>query len=185
MQLKYSTIAVASFFFTAFNVFDNHLLAQSSSRDKKVILDANDAKSDFIKVDPLLKNIFNKAYGYVIFPNIGKGGFGIGGATGNGAVYEGGRLIGMAKMTQVTLGFQAGGQAYREVIFFEAKKDLDRFKENNVEFSAQTSAIILTEGASSVAKYENGIMIFTHPKGGLMYEASVGGQKFIFRRIKG
>lgn len=185
MQLKYSTIAVASLFFTAFNVFDNHLLAQNSNRDKKVILDANDAKSEFIKADPLLKNIFNKAYGYVIFPNIGKGGFGIGGAMGNGAVYEGGRLVGLAKMTQVTLGFQAGGQAYREVIFFETKKDLDKFKENNVEFSAQTSAIIVTEGASSVAKYDNGIMIFTHPKGGLMYEASVGGQKFIYRRIKG
>lgn len=184
MQLRYTSIAVATFVFTTFNIFDNHILAQSSSRDKKVVIDANNAKVEFIKADPLIKNIFSKAYGYAIFPNIGKGGFGVGGATGNGAVYEGGRLVGMAKMTQLTLGFQAGGQAYREVIFFETKKDLERFKDNNLEFSAQASAIIVTEGASSDVKYENGVMIFTHPKGGLMYEASVGGQKFRFRKIK-
>lgn len=184
MQLKFSTLAVATFIFTAFNLFDSQLFAQRSNRDTKVILDADNAKEEFLKADPLLKNIFNKAYGYVIFPNIGKGGFGVGGATGNGAVYEGRRLVGMAKMTQLTLGFQAGGQAYREVIFFETKKDLERFKDNNLEFSAQASAIIVTEGASSDVKYENGVMIFTHPKGGLMYEASVGGQKFRFRKIK-
>ncbi len=184
MQLKYSTIAIASFAFATFNFIDNHAFAQSSTRDKKIVEDANQAKEEFIKADPLLKNIFNKAYGYVIFPNIGKGGFGVGGATGNGAVYEGGKLIGMAKMTQLTLGLQAGGQAYREVIFFESKKDIDKFKENNLAFAAQASAIIATEGASGDVKYDNGVMIFTHPKGGLMYEASVGGQKFSFRRIK-
>jgi lipid-binding SYLF domain-containing protein len=184
MQLKYSTIAVASFAFSTFNYFDNHALAQSTSRDKKIIEDANNAKLEFIKADPLLDNIFNKAYAYVIFPNIGKGGFGVGGATGNGAVYEGGSIVGLAKMTQLTLGFQAGGQAYREVIFFESKKELDNFKQNNLAFAAQASAIIATEGASGDVKYDNGIMIFTHPKGGLMYEASVGGQKFSFRRLK-
>ena len=184
MQLKYSTIAIASFAFASFNFFDNHALAQSSTRDKKIVEDANGAKLEFIKVDPLLKNIFNNAYAYVIFPNIGKGGFGVGGATGNGAVYERGRLIGMARMTQLTLGFQAGGQAYREVIFFESKKELDNFKDNNLAFSAQASAIIATEGASGDVKYDNGVMIFTHPKAGLMYEASVGGQKFTFRRLK-
>lgn len=182
MQLKYSTIAIASFVF--FTFIDNNLWGQSSSRDRKIIEDANLAKSEFIKADPLLKNIFNKAYGYVLFPNIGKGGLGVGGATGNGAVYEGGRLVGMAKMTQLTLGFQAGGQAYREVIFFESKKDLDNFKENNLAFSAQASAIIATEGASGDVKYDNGVMIFTHPKAGLMYEASIGGQKFSFRNLK-
>ncbi len=184
MQLKYTTIAIASFAFTTFNYFDNHIFAQSSNRDKKIVEDANNAKIEFVKADPLLKNIFTKAYGYVIFPNIGKGGLGVGGATGNGAVFEGGKLVGMAKMTQLTLGFQAGGQAYREVIFFESKKDLDNFKENNLAFSAQASAIIVTEGASGDVKYDNGVMIFTHPKAGLMYEASVGGQKFTYRRLK-
>lgn len=184
MQLKYTLIALASFAFASFNYFDNHALTQSSNRDKKIVEEANEAKSEFLKDDPLLKNIFSSAYAFVVFPNIGKGGLGIGGATGNGAVYEKGKLIGIAKMTQLTLGFQVGGQAYREVIFFESKKELDNFKEDNLEFSAQVSAIIATEGASGDVKYNNGVMIFTHPKAGLMYEASVGGQKFTFRTLK-
>jgi lipid-binding SYLF domain-containing protein len=116
-------------------------------------------------------------------PNVGKGGIGIGGAAGNGAVFKDGILIGMAKMTQVTIGFQWGGQAYREVIFFETKADLDRFKENRLELSAQASAVAVTAGASANAKYKNGVMIFTQAKGGLMYEASIGGQKFKFREL--
>jgi lipid-binding SYLF domain-containing protein len=127
-----------------------------------------------------MSNLFDNAYGYVIFPNIGKGGIGVGGATGNGIVYEKGEVIGKAKMTQVSVGFQFGGQAYREVIFFQDKATLDRFKENKIEFSAQASAVAATKGASANVKYANGVMIFTQQKGGLMYEASIGGQKFKF-----
>ena len=83
---------------------------------------------------------FNKSYGYVIFPNVGKGGIGVGGATGNGTVYERGKIVGMAKMTQVSIGLQLGGQSYSEVVFFETVKEMKRFKENNIEFSAQVSA---------------------------------------------
>ena len=111
---------------------------------------------------------------------MGKGGIGIGGAAGKGVVYEQGNLIGKAQLTQVSIGFQFGGQAYREVIFFESKADLDRFKENKIEFSAQASAVAVTEGASANVKYKEGVMIFTQQKGGLMYEASIGGQKFNF-----
>jgi len=160
-----------------------HGFSQKNSKDKKVVSDAKEAKADFIKTDGLMINLFNKAYGYVIFPNVGKGAIGIGGASGNGAVYQGGKLIGMAKLTQLTIGFQWGGQAYREVIFFESKSDLDRFKENKIEFSAQASAVAATAGASANAKYVNGVMIFSQVKGGLMYEASVGGQKFKFRGL--
>lgn len=157
--------------------------AQLSSKDQKIVNDAKEAKEEFIKSDGLIRNLFNSAYGYVILPNVGKGGMGIGGAAGNGAVFQGGTLIGMAKMTQVTIGFQWGGQAYREVIFFESKADLDRFKENRLELSAQASAVAVTTGASANAKYKDGVMIFTQAKGGLMYEASIGGQKFKFRRL--
>lgn len=163
-------------------IFSSSVYSQSSSKDKKIIEDSKTAKAAFIKVDGLMSNLFSGAYGYVIFPNVGKGGIGIGGAAGNGAVYERGELIGMAKMTQATIGFQWGGQAYREVIFFETKKVLDDFKENKFEFSAQASAVAVTAGASGNAKYKNGVMIFTQTKGGLMYEASVGGQKFLFRK---
>jgi lipid-binding SYLF domain-containing protein len=130
-----------------------------------------------------MKTLFDKAYGYVIFPNVGKGGFGIGAAAGNGAVYEHKRLIGMAKLSQLSIGFQAGGQAYREVIFFESKKEMEQFKESRFEFSAQVSAVAVSEGASANVKYTDGVMVFTMQKGGLMYEASIGGQKFNFSKL--
>jgi lipid-binding SYLF domain-containing protein len=125
-----------------------------------------------------MKNLFDGAFAYVMFPNVGKGAVGVGGASGNGIVYEKGVIIGKAKMTQVSVGFQLGGQAYREVIFFETQAALDRFKKNNVEFAAQASAVAATAGASANAKYANGLLVFTRQKSGLMYEASIGGQKF-------
>lgn len=152
--------------------------AQYTGKEKKLIADCAEAKSEFIATDGLMSSLFTNAYGYVIFPNVGKGGIGVGGAAGNGIVYQKGNIIGKAKLTQVSIGFQFGGQAYREVIFFESKADLNRFKENKIEFSAQASAVAATAGASANAKYREGVMIFTQQKGGLMYEASVGGQKF-------
>lgn len=159
-----------------------HTPADAQSKKEKLSADCQQAKAEFLKTDPKMSAFFSKAFGYVILPNVGKGAIGIGGAAGNGMVYERGKVIGTAKMSQVSVGFQLGGQAYREVIFFESKKDLDRFKENRVEFSAQVSAVAATEGASANAKYVDGVMVFTMQKGGLMYEASVGGQKFKFER---
>lgn len=159
------------------------IFGQSDSKKTKIIADSNTAKAEFIKTDGLLTGLFEKAYGYVIFPNVGKGGIGVGGAAGNGTVYENGKVIGLAKLSQLSIGFQAGGQAYREVIFLETKKELDRFKDSKFEFSAQVSAVAVTAGASGNAKYTNGVMVFTMQKGGLMYEASVGGQKFTFNKL--
>ena len=159
------------------------VLAQSEAKKNKIIADANTAKTEFIKADALLKDLFDNAHGYVIFPNVGKAGFGIGGAAGNGVVYEKGKIIGMAKLSQLSIGFQAGGQAYREVIFFESKNNLDRFKSSQFEFSAQASAVAVTAGASANVKYAEGVLVFTALKGGLMYEASVGGQKFKFNKL--
>jgi lipid-binding SYLF domain-containing protein len=155
-------------------------LAQSDEKKAEIVADAKAAKSEFIKADSKMSGLFSKAYGYVIFPNVGKGAVGIGGASGNGVAYEKGAQVGMAKLTQVSIGFQWGGQAYREVIFFETKADMDRFKDNRVELSAQVSAVAATAGASANAKYVEGVMVFTMQKGGLMYEAAVGGQKFKF-----
>jgi len=156
------------------------LSAQSDSKKQKVSADAAEAKAEFIKSDPKMADLFAKAHGYVIFPNVGKGAVGVGGASGNGTAYEGGAEIGSAKMSQVSVGFQWGGQAYREVIFFEDKEHMDRFKENRVELTAQVSAVAVKSGASANAKYVDGVMVFTMQKGGLMYEAAVGGQKFKF-----
>lgn len=158
-----------------------NLLAQT--KQQKLIADSKTAKEAFIKTDKLMNSLFKDAYAYVIFPSIGKGGFGIGGATGNGIVYKDNQTIGTANMVQVSIGFQFGGQAYREAIFFEDEDALDRFKNNKLKFSAQASAVAADEGASVNAKYQEGVMVFTQQKGGLMYEASVGGQKFTFKSL--
>ena len=155
----------------------------SQSKDRKIIADASNAKAAFVKGDASMNNLFSSSYGYAIFPNVGKGAIGIGGAAGNGAVYEHGKLVGMSSMKQVSIGFQWGGQAYREIIFFETKADLDRFMENKFDFSAQVSAVAVTAGASANVKFKNGVMVFTQTKGGLMYEASIAGQNFKTRRV--
>ena len=155
-------------------------IGQSKEKIQSLLKDSEAAKEAFIKQDEGLSTFFNSAVGYVIFPNVGKGGLGVGGASGNGILYVGGKAIGTAKLTQVTIGLQAGGQAYREVIFFEDNKQLEKFKENKVELSAQVSAVAASAGASADAKYNEGVAIFTMAKKGLMYEASVGGQKFKF-----
>jgi len=153
---------------------------QSKKKVKQIRSDATEAIAEFVKADWQMENRFQQAYGYVVFPNVGKGGLGIGGSAGNGVAYFGGVEIGMAKLSMVTIGFQAGGQAYREVIFFENKESMDRFKENKFEVAAQVSAVAATAGASADADYTDGVLIFTMQKGGLMYEASVGGQKLTY-----
>lgn len=154
--------------------------AQSPQRIKSLKKDAESAKDAFIKRDEGITQFFENSAGYVIFPNVGKGGLGIGGASGNGILYVGGEALGTARLTQVTVGLQAGGQAYREVIFFETEEQLNRFKENKIELAAQVSAVAAASGASASAKYNEGVLVFTMAKKGLMYEASVGGQKFRF-----
>jgi lipid-binding SYLF domain-containing protein len=164
----------------SFVLFFSNFTHAQSDKDKKLMKDCDSAKAEYLRTDPLLSNVFKSAAGYVIFPNVGKGAVGVGGASGNGIVYEKGDVIGKAKMSQVSVGFQFGGQAYRELIFFESAEAIDRFKKNKFEFSAQASAVAVKTGASANAKYNDGVMIYTQQKGGLMYEASVGGQKFKF-----
>ncbi len=132
----------------------------------------------FKEKDPDLLKFFNEAYGYVVFPRIGKGGLGIGGARGRGEVYQQGKMIGTARITQVTVGFQLGGQVYSEVIFFKTSEALRDFKHSKLKLSAQATAIAAASGASANAKYSHDIAIFTLARNGLMYEATVGGQKF-------
>jgi lipid-binding SYLF domain-containing protein len=173
--------SAAILFSFSFLIFANGF-AQSDSKKQKISADAQTAKAEFIKADSKMSALFSKAYGYVIFPNVGKAAVAVGGASGNGVVWEKGAKVGYASLKQVSFGFQGGGQAYREVIFFEGKDDMDRFKDNRVELSAQVSAVAAATGASANAKYVEGVMVFTMQKGGLMYEAAVGGQKFKFEK---
>ncbi|MEO7987019.1 MAG: YSC84-related protein [Gemmatimonadales bacterium] len=135
----------------------------------------------FKEKDPGMAEIFAKANGYAVFPTVGKGAIGIGGARGKGHVYRNGRHIGRSTLTQVTIGLQLGGQAYSEVVFFQNAEALENFKLGHLKLDAQASAIALTTRASADLGYRSGVAIVTMAKGGLMYEASVGGQKFSFR----
>ena len=123
-----------------------------NAKERELIEDAKAAQAEFIKSDSLMQSLFANSYAYVLFPNVGKGAIGIGGAAGNGIVYQGGAPIGSAKMKQVSIGFQFGGQAYREVIFFENEAALDRFKSDNFEFAAQASAVAATKGAAEIGR---------------------------------
>ena len=144
---------------------------------------------------------FSKNYGYAVFPTIGKGGLGVGAAHGKGHVYKGGTYVGDTSMTQVSIGFQAGGQAYSQMIFFEDKRAFDEFTSGNFEFSADAGAVVITADASGSAgtqgtsgsasggkkdaspagSYHKGMVVFTPAKGGLMYQATLGGQKFSYK----
>jgi lipid-binding SYLF domain-containing protein len=137
----------------------------------------------FKEKDPGLDRMFRESAGYVVFPTVAKGGFGVGAARGKGYVYQHGRLIGRSTLTQLTIGLQAGGQAYSEVIFLEDKAALENFKRGHLKLDAQASAVALTERVSSDLPYRNGVAIVTMPEGGLMYEASVGGQELSFHPI--
>lgn len=143
---------------------------------------------------------FSHSYGYAVFPTIGKAGVGIGGAYGKGRVYEKASHVGDTDVTQLTIGFQLGGQAYSQMIFFEDQRAFNEFTSGNFEFGAQATAVAITAGASVAAtttgtstgisggkhdaktagNYHKGMATFTVAKGGLMYEASIGGQKFTY-----
>jgi lipid-binding SYLF domain-containing protein len=170
-----------------------------------IVLAAGPAKADdYTDTIALFKNagqssaFFSKSYGYAVFPTVGKGGLVVGAAHGSGRVYAAGKHVGDTSMTQVSVGFQAGGQAYSEIIFFEDKRSFDEFTSGNFEFSADASAIVITAAASGSAattgatgsasggkkdastagSYHKGMAVFTIAKGGLMYEAALAGQKF-------
>ena len=148
--------------------------------------------------------MFNRSYGYAVFPTVGKAGLGIGGARGEGRVYRGGTYIGDTVLTQLTIGLQAGGQAYSQMIFFQDKRALEEFMGGNFEFGAQASAVVITAAASAgagttgssagasggkkdattVGDYYKGMATFVIAKGGLMFEAAIGGQKFSVKRAE-
>ena len=158
------------------------MLSVSAARaaDQELSKDTQQAIADFKRVDSTLGTFFDKSSGYAVFPNVGKGGFIVGGARGKGLVYATNAVIGEATMTQASIGAQAGGQSFAEVIFFETPSALDDFKSGKFEMSAEVSAVAAAEGASQAAKYKNGVAVFTLPKKGLMAQASIGGQKFKF-----
>jgi len=160
---------------------------------------------DIYKKSEAVKPFFKSAYGYAVFPTIGKGGLGIGGAYGKGQVYQGNKVTGEVSLVKLSIGWQAGGQAFSEIIFFQDKRAYDEFTSGEFEFDASASAVAITAGAQAKAgtggatagasagpatgkqaktNYHKGMVVFVHTKGGLMYEAAIGGQKFNFKPKK-
>jgi lipid-binding SYLF domain-containing protein len=160
---------------------------------------------DIYKKSEAVQPFFKNAYGYAVFPTIGKAGIGIGGSYGTGQVYKGGKVTGEVSVVKGSIGFQLGAQAFSQMIFFEDKRAYDEFTSGNFEFDATASAVAITAGAQASAgtegasagasagpatgkqaktSYHKGMVVFVHAKGGLMYEASIGGQKFTFKPKK-
>jgi lipid-binding SYLF domain-containing protein len=133
------------------------------------------------RTDPTLVPILDSAAGYAVFPTVGKGAIGVGGAYGKGVVYESGRAVGYCDLSQATIGLQLGGQSYTEIICFETPESVERFQEGNFQFDAQATAVALKSGAGANAQYRDGVAVFTMDEAGLMFEASVGGQKFSYQ----
>ena len=164
--------------------FSLNTIAQVGGWNPKRIKNSKKALQEMIKATPKLKSFYNKAYGYAVFPKITKVGIGIGGAAGRGIVFKNHKVVGFSRLKQASIGFQLGGQQYSEVIFFENKKAFDHFINGKLKFDAQASAVAITVGASIDVAYHEGVAVFTRAKGGLMYEASIGGQHFKYKPKK-
>jgi lipid-binding SYLF domain-containing protein len=152
------------------------------SREGKVEIE-RDADATIAKArrsDSSLVQVLDRAAGYAVFPSVGKGAVGVGGAYGKGVLYDRGVAVGYCDLSQASIGLQLGGQSYAEIIAFETKDAMRRFKEGTLAFDAQVSAVALKSGAGANAKFANGVAVFTMDEAGLMYEASVGGQKFAY-----
>jgi len=135
------------------------------------------------QTDPGIQGFIDSSAGYAVFPTVGKGAVGVGGAFGRGELIQAGKLVGYCSLTQASVGLALGGQSYSELIFFETPAALEKFKSGDYTFAAQVSAVALKSGASANAKYSEGVAVFTMGEAGLMVEASVGGQKFSFRPV--
>jgi lipid-binding SYLF domain-containing protein len=176
-SLKIIQVVLIAFVITATTAVQ----AQVGGWKADLIKEADTALVEMIKKQPKLQSFKDKSYGYAVFPKVTKGAIGIGGAGGKGIVYKAHVPTGQSTLSQATIGFQLGGQQYKEVIFFENEEAYKKFTNKKVKFNGQASAVAITEGASVDVAWKDGMAIFTQTSGGLMFEASVGGQNFTFK----
>jgi len=159
--------------------------APSSEADKKSQSSEVDSTvAKFKEKQPSVGAYMKQAYGWAVFPTVGKGGMGIGGAFGRGQVFVGGEMVGYSKLTSASIGFQLGGQSFSELIFFETEGAYKKFISGEFGFDANASAVAATAGAAAKVDYKGGVAVFVMADAGLMYEASIGGQKFEFEATK-
>jgi lipid-binding SYLF domain-containing protein len=174
----------ALIFATLFSItLASSLWAFEPDTSDELQLDVAKAILDIQKADPGIKKFFDSAVGYAVIPKVGKAGMGVGGAYGKGLVIINDKVAGKTSLSQLTVGFQLGGQVYSQFIFFKDSAALQSFQRGNFEFGAQASAVAVTLGASADADYDKGVAVFTHVSGGLMYEATISGQKFKYEAL--
>ena len=168
------------------------------------VKDLSEAIEAFKSV-PVVQPFFDNSFGYAVWARIARGGIGIGGATGRGQVYVDGEVTGFSRLVDISIGLQLGGQVYRQVVFFEDASTYDDFTDGKFEFDAQASAVAVTAsarassgtqgsqasvGAASSAElagaeaYYQGMRVFTMTVGGLMYQATIAGQRYNFRPLE-
>jgi lipid-binding SYLF domain-containing protein len=172
-------VAIAAMTLLAFG-----LATPAQAQKESEILKVQQVIATMVEKVAGMQDWFDSSYGYVVFPNVGKGAIGVGAAHGNGLAYKGGELVGKSELVQVTVGLQLGGQSFVEVIFFKDETAFKDFTRGNFEFAAQVSAVALTAGASADLAYNGGVAVVTMTNAGLMYEAAVGGQKFKYEPIE-
>jgi lipid-binding SYLF domain-containing protein len=160
------------------------VISNSTVRAEDLNKEAQQAIGAFTNADSSLKKFFDDSVGYAIFPSVGKGGFIIGGERGKGLVYQKGKVIGEATLTEVSIGAQVGGEHFYEVIFFETIDALKTFMESKFVMAAEVNAVAAAQDAAKNAKWQQGVAVFTLARSGLMVQASIGGQKFKFKPLK-
>lgn len=151
--------------------------------DDSLIRESRAALDRFVDRDPGLQGWVDHAHAYVVFPEIAKGGLGVGGGFGRGIVFQNGRPIGRSTVSEATIGAQIGAQSYSQVVFFQDEAALRVFQRENLEFSARATAVAATAGAAATTSYERGVAVFIMARGGLMAEVSVGGQRFRYTAL--
>jgi len=176
--MKIHSILNRNFVLTFLIAMMSLMLTAQGAWNPERLEESKKALNQMLEDSPKLKSFADNAYGYAVFPKVTKAGIGVGGAAGRGIVFKGSSDVGTASLKQASIGLQLGGQQYSEVVFFENKEAYDHFINGNLKFGAQASAVAITVGASVDAAYVDGVAVFTRVKGGLMYEASIGGQHF-------
>jgi lipid-binding SYLF domain-containing protein len=152
----------------------------SRAAQEALVAEATSTLQQMRAEDPSLGELVRQSYGYALFPKVTKGGLGVGGAYGRGVVHERGRQVGYSDLSQASVGLQAGAQTFSELLGFESKRALDRFKTGQINFSADTSAVILRSGVATAATFVDGVAVVVRPIGGAMVEAAIGGQQFAY-----
>ena len=155
----------------------------SRAEQETLLAEATSSLQQMRTADLGLGELVRRSYGYAIFPSVTKGGLGVGGAHGRGVVYERGRHVGFCDVSQATVGLQAGGQTFSELLLFEDKEALDRFKAGQFNFAADASAVVMESGTATKVNFVDGVAAVVQPTGGAMVEASIGGQKFAYQAL--